>query len=155
MTEQIERLALRGFALRGALALLAKHPDVIFTSGRRTLNEQARAMAGNVVINRRFIAETYLPCKVALACQEWVDANPFMTTGPAITVGLKNTMARFGVDELNRLSKHLSGDAFDVLPVTTADGDDIKATIRGLEGLDKFLEREGGLVRWHAQFRTA
>jgi hypothetical protein len=53
--------------------------------------------------------------------------------------------------ELSTLSKHLSGDAFDVQPVDT-DADAIKKTIRGLDGLDKFLEKEGGLVRWHAQF---
>ena len=53
--------------------------------------------------------------------------------------------------ELRGLSKHLSGDAFDVQPVT-ANADAIKADIRSLEGLDKFLDKEGGLIRWHAQF---
>ena len=32
------------------------------------------------------------------------------------------------------------------------DAEAIKKTIRGLDGLDKFLDKEGGLVRWHAQF---
>ncbi len=32
------------------------------------------------------------------------------------------------------------------------DAEAIKKTIRGLSGLDKFLDTEGGLVRWHAQF---
>jgi hypothetical protein len=41
--------------------------------------------------------------------------------------------------------------AFDVQPVTQ-DADAIKKSIRALAGLDKFLEMEGGLVRWHAQF---
>jgi hypothetical protein len=52
---------------------------------------------------------------------------------------------------LAMLSKHLSGDAFDVQPVDT-DAAAIKKTIRGLKGLDRFLEKEGGLIRWHAQF---
>jgi hypothetical protein len=30
--------------------------------------------------------------------------------------------------------------------------DEIKKTIRGLAGLDIFLDTEGGLERWHAQF---
>lgn len=30
--------------------------------------------------------------------------------------------------------------------------DQIKKAIRGLPGLGLFLEKEGGLVRWHAQF---
>ena len=41
--------------------------------------------------------------------------------------------------------------AFDVQPVDK-DAEAIKKTIRGLTGLDKFLDTEGGLVRWHAQF---
>jgi len=28
----------------------------------------------------------------------------------------------------------------------------IKKAIRGLPGLGRFLEKEGGLIRWHAQF---
>lgn len=51
-----------------------------------------------------------------------------------------------------RLSKHFSGMAFDVQPVDGPAGDKIKAAIRKLPGLTRFLEKEGGLVRWHAQF---
>ena len=43
------------------------------------------------------------------------------------------------------------GEAFDVQPVDK-DADAIKKTIRGLDGLGKFLDSEGGLVRWHAEF---
>ena len=53
--------------------------------------------------------------------------------------------------QLGSFSRHLSGMAFDVQPVTV-DADAIKKSIRALAGLDKFLEMEGGLVRWHAQF---
>jgi hypothetical protein len=53
--------------------------------------------------------------------------------------------------DVGKVSKHLSGDAFDVQPVDI-NAEAIKATIRGLAGLDKFLDKEGGLVRWHAQF---
>ena len=50
------------------------------------------------------------------------------------------------------MSKHFSGEAFDVQPVPGSKGEAIKAAIRKLPGLVKFLEAEGGLVRWHAQF---
>jgi hypothetical protein len=50
------------------------------------------------------------------------------------------------------MSRHLSGDAFDVQPVED-NADAIKQTIRKLPGLQLFLDREGGLVRWHAQFQ--
>ena len=53
--------------------------------------------------------------------------------------------------DLGKFSKHLSGEAFDVQPVDK-DADEIKKTLRGLPGLSKFLDTEGGLVRWHAQF---
>ena len=53
--------------------------------------------------------------------------------------------------ELGKFSKHLSGDAFDVQPVSK-NAEAIKKTIRGFPGLTKFLDTEGGLVRWHAQF---
>jgi hypothetical protein len=52
---------------------------------------------------------------------------------------------------VSQISKHLSGEAFDVQPVKK-DASKIKKTIRGLKGLTKFLDKEGGLVRWHAQF---
>jgi hypothetical protein len=32
------------------------------------------------------------------------------------------------------------------------DADEIKKSIKGLKGLTRFLDMEGGLVRWHAQF---
>ena len=51
-----------------------------------------------------------------------------------------------------RLSKHFSGQAFDVQPVAGAAGSAIKKTIRALPKLNNFLEKEGGLVRWHADF---
>jgi hypothetical protein len=49
-----------------------------------------------------------------------------------------------------QISKHLTGDAFDVQPVTK-NADAIKKSMRNLPGA-KFLEKEGGLVRWHVQF---
>ena len=47
--------------------------------------------------------------------------------------------------EIGQLSRHLSGDAFDVQPVIP-DSDGIMQTIRDLPGLRQFLEKEGHLV---------
>ena len=83
---------------------------------------------------------------------EWVDDHPEATTAKQIQKGLESVFAKLTAGQLGRLSKHLSGDAFDVQPVTdAARAKAIKSSLRTLEGLDKFLER-GGLVRWHAQF---
>ena len=147
----IEALGLRGNAKKGAYALKKAHPSVTFTSGLRDRADQARAMASNVISNRKWIEQTYASTAVSKACQKWVDDNEEATTKDAIAAGLLTVLEEYTTAELGVLSKHLSGDAFDVQPVET-DADAIKKTIRGLEGLGKFLEKEGGLVRWHAQF---
>lgn len=147
----IEALGLRGSAKKGAYALKKAHPSVTFTSGLRDRADQARAMASNVISNRKWIEETYSSTTVSKACQQWVDDNEEATTKDAIAEGLLAVLEKYTNEQLAVLSKHLSGDAFDVQPVET-DADAIKKTIRGLEGLGKFLEKEGGLVRWHAQF---
>ena len=147
----IEALNLRGAARKGAYAVKKKHPSVRFTSGRRNKEDQARAMASNVVLNRDWIEETYASSKVSKACQKWVDDNPGKTTKEDIQEGLLSVLNAATDSQLAMLSKHLSGDAFDVQPVDT-DAAAIKKTIRGLKGLDRFLEKEGGLIRWHAQF---
>ena len=134
---EIEALNLRGSARIGAYALKKAHPSVKFTSGRRDKHDQARAMASNVVRNRKWIGETYAAGTVSNACQKWVDDNPNKKTQDEIAAGLLSVMNGATDADLAKLSKHLSGDAFDVQPV---------------EGLGKFLDQEGGLVRWHAQF---
>ena len=150
-TLNIASLKLSGSAKKGAKALLAKHPEVQFTSGLRNVKEQARAMAGNVVKNRKWIKQTYSSSKASKACQKWVDDNPKKTKKSEIQDGLNKVLSKLSKGELGKLSKHLSGEAFDVQPVTK-NAKEIKVTIRGLPGLKKFLEKEGGLVRWHAQF---
>ena len=148
---EIEALNLRGSARKGAYALKKAHPAVTFTSGRRNKEDQARAMASNVVLNRTWIEETYASSTVSKACQKWVNKNPDKTTKEEIQEGLLSILNDATDAQLAMLSSHLSGDAFDVQPVET-DADAIKKTIRGLKGLNRFLEKEGGLVRWHAQF---
>ena len=53
--------------------------------------------------------------------------------------------------EILKISRHLTGRAFDLRPVTQ-NAEAIKADVRALPGLNKFLEKEAGHVRWHAQF---
>jgi len=148
---EIENLHLAEPARRAAYALKQRHPSVVFTSGRRNREQQAHAMAGNVVLNRRWIEQTYAHSNVRDACQRWVEEHPEKTTKEEIGQGLLEVINTFSDADLGHLSKHLSGMAFDVQPVEG--GEEIKATIRGLDHLQKFLEREGGLVRWHAQFQ--
>lgn len=152
MSNSVDRLNLGPSARAAALALLAKHPGVVFTSGRRDAADQARAMAGNIVWNRRWIAETYRATAERDALQAWVDAHPEAKTKEAIAAGLLAIMETWGDAQRARLSRHFAGLAFDVRPVGGAAGEAIKTTIRKLPGLVKFLEQEGGLTRWHAEF---
>jgi hypothetical protein len=148
---EIEALDLAAIARAAAYALKAAHPTVSFTSGRRNKGDQARAMAGNVVKNRKWIEETYAASDLRTALQKWVDDNPKVTKSADVAAGLLGVFDAATEEAVGKFSKHLSGEAFDVQPVTL-DAEAIKKTIRGLEGLGKFLETEGGLVRWHAQF---
>ena len=148
---EIEALSLSATARTAAYALKKAHPTIHFTSGRRDKADQARAMAGNVVKNRKWIEETYKASPLRTKLQDWVDKNPEKKTKADIGDGLLSVFNDATDEELGKFSKHLSGDAFDVQPVD-ADADAIKKTIRGLAGLDLFLDTEGGLVRWHAQF---
>jgi hypothetical protein len=150
---EIEALNLSAVAKKAAYELKKKHPSVHFTSGRRDKQEQAHAMATNVVLNRNWIKETYVQSAARNACQKWVDENKDANTTDKIAAGLKKVLDGLSDAELALLSKHLSGDAFDVQPVVK-DADKIKSTLRSLTRAHSgtFLEKEGGLVRWHAQF---
>ncbi len=148
---EIEALDLAKTAREAAYALKKAHPAVKFTSGRRSKEDQARAMAGNVVSKRKWIEETYAQSALRKSCQDWVDAHPDQKTQAEIAAGLLSVLDSATDKELGGFSRHLSGEAFDVQPVEQ-DAEAIKATIRGLAGLVKFLDSEGGLVRWHAQF---
>lgn len=59
----IEKLNLNGSAKQAAYQLKAKHPGIVFTSGRRDKADQARARASNVAKNRKWIAQTYKPAR--------------------------------------------------------------------------------------------
>jgi hypothetical protein len=149
--EAIESLNLSSKARKAAYNLKKAHPSIIFTSGRRSAQDQARAMAGNVIKNVRWIEETYLPSEVCTKCQEWVNIHRDKKTAEEVAAGLLTVFDTFSDTDLARFSRHLSGDAFDVQPVDK-NAAAIKKTIRGLPEVDKFLEREGGLLRWHVQF---
>lgn len=143
-----------GAAQRAAEALERQFPGIDFTSGRRGVIDQARAMSQNVVRNRRWIAQTYTATAESRALQEWVDAHPEADATQEIAAGLAALMMPWSDDQKGRVSKHFAGLAFDIRPENGARGKSIKSAIRATVGLDKFLEKEGGLTVWHAQYRA-
>lgn len=149
--DAIEKLNLNDTAREAAYLLKKQFPTLVFTSGRRDRATQARAMAANVAVKRTWITETYKSSSVKAACEEWLRDHPEATSKAAIQAGLEEVLEGFDDDELVCLSKHFSGGAFDIQPVT-ANADKIKAAIRSLPGKPLFLEKEGGLIRWHVQY---
>jgi hypothetical protein len=148
----ISDLDLVGHAKDGAEALLRAHPDVVFTSGRRSLQQQAGAMAGNVVRNRNWIRDTYAESPERYELQTWVDSHPDALTREQIMAGLRTVMSGWNDARKMRLSRHFAGFAFDVQPVAGARGEAIKTAIRALSHLRRFLDTEGGMVIWHTEF---
>jgi hypothetical protein len=146
-------LDLVGAAAAGAATLERQFPGISFTSGRRGLTAQARAMASNLLLNRRWIAETYKATPQSAQLQAAVLAHPDVRTLDEIADLLQDVMGPWADHERGSLSRHFAGLAFDIQPRSGSKGEAIKAATRALPGLDKFLEMEGGLIRWHAQFK--
>ena len=149
----IDDLELSEDAEAAAKILKEAHPgQIVFTSGRRDVSEQAAAMAQNVVTNRKWIEQTYANTAERRELQTWVDDNPDATTKTEIAAGLKSIMDTWSDASLRRISRHLTGDAFDVAPVAGDAGERIKATMKSLPKLHRVLFWEGGKEIWHAQF---
>jgi hypothetical protein len=151
-SRSITDLGLVYYAQAAAQQLLAGFPSVIFTSGRRDAKQQADAMAGNVLQNRKWIEQTYLPSPEREQLQCWVDSHTAAVTQAAIAAGLAGIMAKWTDAQKKNLSPHFSGQAFDVHPVAGDQGTALKNAIPNLPNLRTFLEKEGGLVIWHADF---
>ena len=150
-TSFVSNLNLEPVAEAGALKLKEAFPHIRFTSGRRTVRDQARAMSHNVVLNRKWIEQTYRVTDVSIALQKFVDEHPELKRAKELENGFVTVLESFSDEQVLDFSKHLSGMAFDIKP-TWRDAKEIKEMVLTLEGLDKFIDREGGLVRWHVQF---
>lgn len=149
----VDDLDLAASAKAGAQNLQEQFPnDVKFTSGRRSIERQASAMAPNVVKNRKWIEQTYKASPQRAALQKWVDDNPASTTVAAIAAGLQSVMNSWTEAQQRNFSRHITGDAFDVQPVAGAQGEKIKQAIAKLPKLNWHTFQEGGLEIWHAQF---
>lgn len=135
-----------------------------FTRGYSTLRGQARAMAKNVSLNRRWIEQTYTnPSRpsyaIAVALQKAVDTNPEVASREALERLIYEEMMK--LPNASELSFHTKVDAqgnpaaeaFDLVPVPYRLGDQVKSFIYTLPNLDKFLVKEGGLNIWHVQFK--
>jgi len=152
----IMRLGLRGVVLEFAKELAKAHPDVVFTSGLRMRADQARAMAQNIAVaGHDWVTQTYRPSVARTEVIKFLAANDTLKTVDAIAIGLDDVFEHMTNDEMSKLSKHMSGDAVDIQPVEGISGEILRRAIVSLaakHGL-RFLQREGGLKKWHLQTR--
>lgn len=128
--KSIPELDLSPSAKAAAEQLFKQFPTYVkFTSGRRDIPGQARAMAPNVLKKRNWIALTYADTPQRTSLQAWVDAHPEAKDAATIASGLEGVMKSWSVDQQRNFSRHITGDAFDVAPVAANVGQQIKDAI--------------------------
>ena len=142
----IEQMNLDPLVKLKAQALRQSAPGVVFLSGRRTLEDQARAMAGNVMQNRQYIKNTYASSVASRELQTWIDDHPEAGTAESVAAGLLSVLRALPFGQASQISRHLTGRAFDLEPGS--------CTIAQVLALRPrlFLTHEAGLVRWHCQW---
>jgi hypothetical protein len=153
VTLTIPSLDLNPAALAGAHELYRQCPWVKFPSGRRSLAKQAHVMACNVAVRRDFISRVYIHGGEEL--QLVVNRHPEWETVEQLAHGLYAYLHdEMTPEKVVKLSRHMTGDAFDVLPIldNAEQANQTIHVIQKLTGLDRFLTREAGLPRWHVQF---
>ena len=154
-TLDVGDLDLSGAAKTGAESLKTQFGQIIvFTSGRRTVASQSKAMARNIVstANRKWIENEYAASPERKELQDWVDQNPRATSVAQIQAGLSAIMDIWGDSQRGRISRHFAGLAFDMVPVRGEKEEDAVKAIKALPSFKKFLDGEGGVDVWHVEF---
>lgn len=157
MSLTIAQMKLSPNARKGAEWVRSRHPGIVFTSGRRDPLDQSRVMAENTVkYGRNWILKTYKPSPIIDTLCDWLDQNPSKRDAKLITHGFYECLLACHSGHLTKLSKHLTGDAWDAAWPGDELGKQICADMQinmPVEYyLDKIIDREGGLKIIHAQF---
>lgn len=143
---------------RLAVAYLDSFPQSDIASGRRGIDDQARADAACTVERRDFLATVYADSPVKTAMVAIADANPgadAATLGPLFATCLGG----FADGALSHFSLHLSGHAVDLTPVGDPEREAwCKAWVAryvadgaGDAERSRVLDWEDGLARMHVQ----
>lgn len=154
----IDRLQLAPYAKECAIKVCQTFPWATFTSGRRSPEDQAMAMANNVIKARKvgqlnWVRATY---KHANTIAQWIDQHP-NSSYTEVHNFIYDSLLAMDSNDLYSISRHLTGDAFDILPDVDKTG---LVTNRGSQLIDfvrrnlpdaKVLTSEGGLMVWHIQ----
>lgn len=146
-------LGLTDSALEVAIRLVARFPGVEIVSGKRTVREQAHSMAANVVKDPDFVRDTYALSLASRRCQAWVDRNVNAKLDK-IAEAFERILCDLPDDELRHLTRHITGEAFDVMPPKDLKlRNDVKVFLADAarEHGGRFLDHEGKLDRLHWQ----
>lgn len=157
MSLTIAQMRLAPNARHGAEWVKARYPDLVFTSGRRDPLDQSRVMAENIVkYGRPWLLKTYKQSPIIDTLADWLTQNPTKVDAKTIAHGFYDCLLACHSGNLTKLSKHLTGDAWDAVWPGDEEGERICADLRTNMPVEYFLEkiidREGGLRIIHAQF---
>ena len=153
MSLRIDELRLAPIMKQRATELADAFPDLIrWTSGRRTIHEQAHAMAVNHTLDPKgYMMRSYVHAGDFLGA---LSARPWATSIDEITEVFYDVMTEHpGM----LLSPHLDGNAVDLQPMEyadgmpTTDGQRVIDWIKACPDTVNFRTREGHLKRWHWQ----
>ena len=159
----IQEMRLSPNAANAATLVLKAHPDARFTSGRRDVLDQARAMAQNVVrYGPAWLNDTYKNKQIVKVLMTYVEENKDKASSVAmLSQGFYHELMEHFSGQLSQFP-HVRGDAFDIawprLPEGLIDrikGEAICKTLETLPvelGLQLILRREGAHDVIHAQF---
>ena len=163
MSLTLDEMRLSPNARYAAQLVLARHPSVVFTSGRRDVREQAKAMAANTLrYGVAWLGQTYKNRQMVEELESWMEQNLEKTASLSMLAeGFYLTLQSTQAGQLSQFP-HCRGDAFDIQCPRYADGrinegetSAIRTVIETLPqecGLQLILTREGQHRVIHAQF---
>lgn len=143
-------------ALSCAKEIEQQCPDVVFTRGAATREDQARAMAENESVKPGWIRDTYADSAPKRTILAWLAANPDARGSlTQIEAGILSVLNMLSDEDFALISLHGSRRAFDIKPFTCS-----------ARVLSEIVTRYGGrilwsegskengtsLVRWHVDF---
>jgi hypothetical protein len=163
----IQEMRLSPVAEKAALFVVKIHPEAVFTSGRRDVMDQARAMAQNAVrYGSGWLDSTYKDKRIVKCLMTYMEENPEKCSDSKVLAHAfyEQLQEHFAGDLLK--FPHVRGDAFDIQYPKLKNGlhdkataDQIIATIQmcpefGIP-LEWVTDQEGKLKVIHAQFKRA
>lgn len=162
----IQEMRLSPNAAKAAALVLRIHPEAVFTSGKRDVLDQARAMATNVVrYGPVWLNDTYKNKAIVKVLMTYTEEHKEAASSVALlSQGFYNELMEHFSGHLMQFP-HVRGDAFDIAwpklqggMIDQIAGERICKTIEALPGefgLELLLRKEGEHRVIHAQFNRS